>query len=287
MSHSLQPAKDASLLERYQQNPQQFIAAMAEVDPSEVENIIALLEGLKETSEEQENTLIANLRDAENALGDAASDVLDAEDVKEAATQAQGLAAADLADKVAAHADAEGVLNDAQQVHDDEIDSLNDEQAVIANVINMLRDLIAPGLIEKSGRSLLSLASLSDPKLLLQMAKVDPDAVEGIIDMLTALDATSQAREAEVLQNVADATEALGQASQAVVAAQEVLQGANDDLTAAEQDLALKSGVEQAAQSAKDSAESVHDAELPGLNNEQDVLSQVIAALRDLLVRQA
>lgn len=287
MSHSLQPAKDASLLERYQQNPQQFIAAMAEVDPSEVEKIIALLEGLKATSEEQENTLIANLRDAESALGDAASDVLDAEAVEDAATQAQGLAAADLADKVAAHADAEGVLNDAQQVHDDEIDSLNDEQAVIANVINMLRDLIAPGLIEKSGRSLLSLASLSDPKLLLQMAKVDPDAVEGIIDMLTALDATSQAREAEVLQNVADATDALGQASQAVVAAQEVLQGANNDLTAAEQDLALKSGVEQAAQSEKDSAESVHDAELPGLNNEQDVLSQVIAALRDLLVRQA
>lgn len=287
MSHSLQPAKDASLLERYQQNPQQFIAAMAEVDPSEVEEIIALLEGLKATSEEQENTLIANLRDAESALGDAASDVLDAEVVEDAATQAQGLAAADLADKVAAHADAEGVLNDAQQVHDDEIDSLNDEQAVIANVINMLRDLIAPGLIEKSGRSLLSLASLSDPKLLLQMAKVDPDAVEGIIDMLTALDATSQAREAEVLQNLTDATEALGQASQAVVAAQGVLQGANDDLTAAEQDLALKSGVEQAAQSEKDSAESVHDAELPGLNNEQDVLSQVIAALRDLLVRQA
>merc|ERR1712150_124349 len=236
---------------------------------------------------EQENTLIANLRDAESALGDAASDVLDAEAVEDAATQAQVLAAADLADKVDAHADAEGVLNDAQQVHDDEIDSLNDEQAVIANVINMLRDLIAPGLIEKSGRSLLSLASLSDPKLLLQMAKVDPGAVEGIIEMLTALDATSQAREAEVLQDLADATEALGQASQAVAAAQGVLQGANNDLTAAEQDLALKSGVEQAAQGAKDSAESVHDAELPGLNNEQDVLSQVIAALRDLIARQA
>jgi predicted nucleic acid-binding Zn-ribbon protein len=151
----------------------------------------------------------------------------------------------------------------------------------------MLHALIAPGLIETSGRSLLSLNSLSDPKLLLEMAKVDPQAVQGIIDRLTALHATSEQREAEVIQNLADAEAALGVASAEVVAAQGRLKEANDALTAAQQTLVTVTAQEEAAQDAKDSAQTVHDDELPGLTNEIDVLGQVIAALRDLLTRQA
>jgi len=287
MSFSLQPAHDTSLLERYQQNPQQFIAAMAEVDPSDVEAIIVLLEGLKTESEKQKADLIKALRDAENALGDAASDAIDAQAAVEAATLAQGTAQNELTDKEGVHTDAQKTVNDAKKVHDDEIDSLKDEQAVIENVINMLKALIAPGLIETSGRSLLSLNSLSDPKLLLEMAKVDPQAVQGIIDRLTALHATSEQREAEVIQNLADAEAALGVASAEVVAAQGRLKEANDALTAAQQTLVTETAQEEAAQDAKDSAQTVHDDELPGLTNEIDVLGQVIAALRDLLTRQA
>jgi len=287
ISFSLQPAHDTTLLEKYTQNPEQFIAAMAEVKPSDVEAIIVLLEGLKADSEQQKADLIKALRDAENALGDAASDVIDAQAAVEAATTAQGLAATDLREKEGLHEDAQKAVNDATKVHNDEIDSLKDEQAVIENVIGMLKALIAPSLIETSGRSLLSLKSLSDPKLLLEMAKVDPQAVQGIIDSLTALHETSKAREAEVIQNLADAEDALGVASAAVVAAQGVLQGANDDLSAAQQHLSSMSAVEEAAQDAKDSAETVHNDELPGLENEINVLDQVIAALRDLLTRQA
>jgi predicted nucleic acid-binding Zn-ribbon protein len=287
ISFSLQPAHDSTLIEKYKQNPQQFIAAMAEVKPSDVEAIIVLLEGLKADSEQPKADLIKALRDAENALGDAASDVIDAQSAVEAATTAQGLAADDLKEKEGLHEDAQQACNDATKVHNDEIDSLKDEQAVIENVIGMLNALIAPGLIETSGRSLLSPNSLSDPKLLLEMAKVDPQAVQGIIDSLTAPQTHSKAREAEVIQNLADAEDALGAASAAVVAAQGVLQAANDDLSAAQQHLSAMSGVEEAAQDAKDSAETVHNAELPGLENEINVLDQVIVALRDLLARQA
>merc|ERR1711994_790888 len=92
-----------------------------------------------------------------------------------------------------------------------------------------------------------------------EMSKVDPAAVEVIIEMLEDLKNTSETREKEIIDTLNNAREELGSASQAVVAAEGVLRDAE-----------LAKG----------------DAEIKDLNGEQDVLDTVITALEDLVARQ-
>lgn len=403
MPFSLQPVPKLSLLERYISNPSQFISAMSEVDPVEIAKIVALLNGLKAVSESREQTLINDLSAAEAALSEASNDVIDAEGVVSAADTARYLADASLTTKQANRTSKLAAFNEAQRIHDDEINDLNDEQAVLNDVIIMLKELIGSqnsdsddnsddgwsefsqdeacenngqgrahecdisngggieccktkalengwtyvvwwanqcyatdtcvspyqlvdtvnyhyndpnhDFIARPNKAFLSVASSpsagvlnhtmpgrklfglaedglailkENPKqFIAEMSKVDPAAVQQIVDMLEDLKTKSETREEEIINNLNNARDELGTASQAVVAAEGVLRDAETTKANADQDLVNKQTIQSNAESARDLAQNVHDAEIGDLNGEQDVLSQVIAALEDLVARQA
>jgi len=405
---SLQPVKEVSLLERFTSNPSQFISAMAEVDPVEVNKIVVMLKGLKTVSENREQTLIDNLSAAEAALDQASGDVISAEGNLTLAENVRDLADANLTTKQGIRANKLSAFNAAQKIHDDEINDLNDEQAVLHDVIVMLKDLIDSQDIDSQdidsqddgwsvfsedeacenngkgrasecdvangggveccqekalenglsyvvwwankcyatdtcsspyrlvdtvnyhfnnpnnafiarpnkgfpsvaasppagflqnitipSRKLLGLAEdrfailKENPKQFIaemsEMSKVDPAAVEVIIEMLEDLKNTSETREKEIIDTLNNAREELGSASQAVVAAEGALRDAELAKGNAEQVLANKQAIHSSAEDARDLAQDAHDAEMKDLNGEQDVLDKVITALEDLVARQ-
>jgi chromosome segregation ATPase len=287
LSHSLQPAQDASLVEMYKQNPSRFIASMADVDPDQVGNIIAMLEDLKEKSEAEEARLISELGTANRELGEASNAVLDAQGALADAELVRDNAHNDHDAKERERVKREAERDDAQTVVNNEEAALDDEQTVLAQVISLLNGLLPADFVERKSRNLLGLASaLSDPSFIAQMAKADPEKVQEIIDMLQNELGDSNLREKTIRDALAAAETALGEASAAVLAADEAWKGAQGIVDDIDRDLASKVEAEGNAQAKKDSAQNVHDAEIGGLNSEQQVLGDVITALRDLLSRQ-
>jgi len=163
-------------------------------------------------------------------------------------------------------------------------------------LLQTLPDTVAA---KKSPDLLLSLKS--NPKeFVAQMEQLDPVALTNVITLLEDLLSTSEAREAQLIDELDDASTALGAAAQdvvekensknsadqavidtqeaadqAVANAQQVADTASTDLDNARSHHAAKQTVWNAAQTA-------HDHELPGLNNEQQVLRDVIAMLKGL-----
>jgi len=287
LSHSLQPAKDASLVEMYKQNPTRFISSMADVDPSQISSIIGMLEELKEKSEIEEARLISELADANKELGEASNDVLDAQGALSAAELVRDNAIADHGAKEKAREDREAEEANAQSVVNNQEASLEDEQTVLDQVIALLRGLLPEDFVQRKSRNLLGLASaLSDPTFIAQMAKADPAKVQEIIDLLQSELDASKLREKEMRDALQAAKDAVNEAGNAVIAAKEAWTAAQATVDDIDRDLASKVQTEVDAQAKKDAAQSVHDAEVEGLDDEQKVLGDVIQALKDLLSRQ-
>lgn len=148
-NQSLGTKKSAGLLSQIKDDPQAFLAEMQKLDPAAVRNIITLLEELKETSEARETLLVDELSAKNTALGNAAVNVVAKEGVLESANQAaaaanQAVAAAqtDLDNAKNDHTAKQSEKDSAQTTHDDELPSLNNEQQVLTDVIDMLYGLI-------------------------------------------------------------------------------------------------------------------------------------------------
>lgn len=119
-----------------------------------------------------------------------------------------------------------------------------------------------------------------------ELSKLDPAAVEVIIEMLEDLVNKSETREQEIIDALNIAREELGSASQEVVAAEGALRDAELAEGNAQQVLENKENAHQTAQDSRDLAQAAHDAEIVDLDGEQDVLGKVITALEDLVARQ-
>lgn len=143
-------------------NPKEFIAQVAHLDPVELRKIIALLDALKGTSEAREAHLVDVLNNkndeavitgnavvaAQTAVTDAQTVVTNAEgavvDAQTAVTNAKAIEVVkqqELTSANTAHATKLGEKDAAQKTHNDEIPSLNDEQQVLSDVIDMLEEL--------------------------------------------------------------------------------------------------------------------------------------------------
>jgi len=138
-----------SLLLQFKKNPIAFVSAMSKADPAVLREVLGLLNQLLDTSNTREtqlttilNTKIAELGDAESDVADAVVTLNDANTTLGAAQAGVVSAEADLAAKNAVRATKETEKNDAQVNHDAEIDSLNTEQAMLQQVIEILEDLL-------------------------------------------------------------------------------------------------------------------------------------------------
>jgi len=145
----LQPIKQMSLLEKFKADPKAFVSQLSEADPQVLRQILTLLDGLLTTSENREGELVDNLNQKQSALNDAngrvvaAQGVLDQALLDQTAADAAVIAAtADVAAQTVEQNQAIIERDDAQQEHDSEIDSLNDEQAVLRQVIDILTNLL-------------------------------------------------------------------------------------------------------------------------------------------------
>lgn len=138
-----------SFLQKFMKSPTAFIAQMNKADPETLEEILGLLRGLLTTSADRETHLIDVLNAANTALDTANGDVTtsaglltDAKTWHGEAENDVTAAELDLAAKEAIAAKKQTEKNDAQGNHDDEIDTLNEEQEMIEQVIQILHDLL-------------------------------------------------------------------------------------------------------------------------------------------------
>jgi len=144
-----------NLMKQIMTDPKKFVAEVSKVDPSELANIISLLEGLLETSEGYEQDLInkvddetakalqsaEDLVDAQGAVEDAQGAVEDAQAVVEDAKAALEQREQEEQAASAAHNAQEQAKAVAVQEHADLEGGLNNEQEVIREVIAMLQGL--------------------------------------------------------------------------------------------------------------------------------------------------
>jgi len=123
---------------------------MSKADPATLTEVITLLNSLLTTSNTQEQDIIELLAKAAGELNDANEDVAEADDVLEAANsnavianEAVAEAETDLVKKHSARDNAKTRNDDALIDHDGAIDSLNNEQAMLQEVIAILTDLLS------------------------------------------------------------------------------------------------------------------------------------------------
>jgi len=161
--------KSMGFLQNIEADPKKFVSEAEQLDPAALANVIGLLEELLLSSQTREDHLVGQLQDANDALDVANDHVLDAEDdlvaaqarttaaiaavgsanqvlstaqqEQTAAEAAQAAVEADLEAKRQVHTQKQTEQGNAQTAHDDEIASLNNEQQIIQEVIDMLNGL--------------------------------------------------------------------------------------------------------------------------------------------------
>lgn len=133
--------KTANLLSDLQSDPKKFVSEVSNLNPSDIKHIVSLLEALLEESENRETELDNDLSDKNTALADADTAVTEAKNVLAAEELEVTQAKADLEAKETAHSNRLTEKETSQQNHDDEVPSLNDEQEVLRNVIDLLMGL--------------------------------------------------------------------------------------------------------------------------------------------------
>jgi len=149
------------------------------------------------------------------------------------------------------------------------------------------------------------LASIkSNPQLFVEsMQNLDPAALQRVITLLEDLKTSSEAEETQLIDDLSAKNTALDQANARVVQKENDLDDANDAVDDANAAVTAAQGVltttQQAAtaagtaltneredqagkQAEKDASQTAHDNQIPPLNEEQRVLTEVIAMLRGL-----
>merc|ERR1712228_431361 len=127
-------------------NPKKFIAEMSQADPDAVQSIIDMLEELIADNENTVSAILQHVDDTAQALNAASAQVVADEDALGSAQGDESSAELALSEAETAEASAETAKTEAQGVYDGEIDTLNNEQQVLREVIAMLESLMpVPG----------------------------------------------------------------------------------------------------------------------------------------------
>merc|ERR1711994_60743 len=124
-------------------NPKKFIAEMSKADPGAVQNIIDMLEQLIADNENTVSAILQHVDDTAQALNDASAQVVADEAALGSAQGDEASAELALSEAETAEASAETAKTEAQGVYDGEIDTLNNEQQVLREVIALLESLLS------------------------------------------------------------------------------------------------------------------------------------------------
>jgi len=138
---------------------------------------------------------------------------------------------------------------------------------------------------------------MSNPEQLIQdMQNLSPEKLQKVITMLRELKESSIAEETDFVDDLNTKVAALDEANGRVIQKEKDLKAANDAVTAAgnaltaaqtvatvaNTALTAERAVQETSQSEKDASQGLHDKHVPSLDNEQQVLTEVIAALSGL-----
>merc|ERR1712038_1637495 len=129
-------------------NPKKF-AEMSKADPGAVQNIIDMLEQLIADNENTVSAILQHVDDTAQALNDASAQVVADEAALGSAQGDEASAELALSEAETAEASAETAKTEAQGVYDGEIDTLNNEQQVLREVIALLESLLSGGNCEE------------------------------------------------------------------------------------------------------------------------------------------
>lgn len=148
-----------------------------------------------------------------------------------------------------------------------------------------------------TGKSDLLTSLMSNPKQLVEeMQNLNPEKLQNVITLLRELKASSIAEKKEFVDDLSAKNTALDAANGRVIQKEKAVSDANDDVTAAqgaltaaeqaasvaETELTSERAVQAAKQSEKDASQTAHDKEVPSLNEEQRILTEVIESLSGL-----
>merc|ERR1712038_1367279 len=126
-------------------NPKKFISEMSKADPAAVQNIIDMLQELADGNQALINELWQNITNAEQALEDQQHLVVIYDDFYRTAIRDLNTAVREEGDAQDAVTAAQNAKAEAQGVYDGEIDTLNNEQQVLRDVIALLEGLLPSG----------------------------------------------------------------------------------------------------------------------------------------------
>merc|ERR1712083_923005 len=115
---------------------------VSNADPAAVQNIIDMLEELIAANENTVSDILQRVDDTAQALNAASAQVVADEDALGSAQGDESRAELALSEAETAEASAETAKTEAQGVYDGEIDTLNNEQQVLREVIAMLESLM-------------------------------------------------------------------------------------------------------------------------------------------------
>jgi len=142
-----QLSSSSGFLTEIKANPQAFIAEVQNLDPDSIKKIIALLIELRGTSESHEDNLIDDLTLKKEQLSTSDEDLVAAENAEDDAVQAASDAEAARLAAIDAHNDVKSdntAKRNAKNLAEEaakEIPSLDDEQKVLTDVINIMKGL--------------------------------------------------------------------------------------------------------------------------------------------------
>lgn len=140
--------KSSDFLTKIKTHPKEFVAEVQTLDPEALQTVTTLIEGLLQSSKDKEQELIDDLAVKLAQLNEANTNIVNAEESLNNANQAVAEAQA-VADAAATHLDNMKEIHvektnekdNSQTNHDNEIPSLNDEQQVLTEILNLLNSL--------------------------------------------------------------------------------------------------------------------------------------------------
>lgn len=266
--NSIPDMATTSLIQMARSDPMAFAALFQGAPKEKVTKIIELLEVLIGTAERDIKNITDSLDKAEKDLS-TTNEAL-TKKIPECVQLAKVLKRSQ--EKVVI---AKGVLKEYEDALEDDETNLLDEISTLKGVVETLGSLTTPKELISTSRFLLSSLQRTDLSLS-SLEKIDPDALQPVIEMLDGLIKDAEASLQDLKNNVSKASSALGDAEEASS------QADTQSTLCDKEEAQLRTEVDT-AEGIKEAAQDIYDDRFQVLTKEVNTLRSVIDILQGLL----